>query len=878
MYCVSDSLIDDRHIIQAPDTVVPRATQLDPLCETKLTSPTQYGVIERNRLFVHLDRVLANGVILSIVSAPAGSGKTVLVESYFRKREAPVAWMSIDAGDNDPIRFYTYLFCAIGSLCSRVPQLQEVESASPELPLPEEVARLMAAVLQAETTAGIVVLDDYHHISSDYIHRFVAALARHLRPPHHLVVLSREELPIDYLSLWSQGKASVLTASDLAFSLDEINELLKSQKVGARLSGHDVQEATGGWAAGVGLSVRLANGHGLLLAERATKRLLINEVWPHTQSTLQEFMLKTSILSFMTPQLCDAMLGRSDSQKILGALYSSNLFVAQHGIGSYKYYPVFRNFLLQELGAKEKNSLHRQAAEALLQMGLWEEAFHHASESGNWDLVERVVTEGALSLMEQAQLHTLLRWTRRIPRPRIEQNPELALYFAWAQFLTGQTFDTNYWIALLKRTELEGLSGALKVLEADVGFANGLPESLALAQEAVAEGANSIPLFRAAAFLSLGRAHAARGQSELALQAFREAHLLAHNNDVLFVAILALIQVAHQLHVLGRNREALQECEWARRQYVDEFGKPHVLTDFIGLVRGMMYYIANEPETALLHLSRGVELNRGLHLPHMTGLGEWYYAHALEAAGRSSEADTVIASVKDLALRHKKSWLLHYAQALEVEIALRRGRTDQALQWAESVVARSQAMQPEEQMAYVRTMYNVGNRIEAIRALHPLELSARTEERKGLLVSILLMRALLEEQQAEALVKEALEIAVPENYSRPFVEALPELAEVLRSFRCTYPTFIGKLLPNPVPRASPAAELYAISRRELELLELVAAGLSNQQIADRLYISLGTTKWHLHNAFSKLGVKRRAQAIVRAREVGILPDHKPVLS
>jgi len=806
-----------------------------------------------------------------LITAPAGSGKTSLLTGWIASCSQPVAWLSLDNSENDLVRFFTYFAATLSQHSTSVRQLRDALLALPSLPPATDIGMLMAEAV-GDTERLIIVLEDFHHIDNPELHELVSTFINSLTTEAHIVVSSRHDVPLRYVQLWSKGLVDVITAVDLAFSLSEIAQLLAANPLTKKLDPKSIHEQTAGWATGVALSARaLLLGQSQHNAQRLTSAFLADEIWRGLPKETREFLLKTSVLTTLKPDLCNTLTGSTSSGARLYELWQNNMFITMYDEETYRYYPIFRDFLLQQLQPQQKVALYEAVLNALIDLNQWDEAAYYAQEIQNEQLLATFALAAAVPMLRQAKLQTLLGLLSKLSKPVILQHPELALWLAWTLFLTGKVSEAHYWMNELKVPLSPSVAGALGALQVVAYSMAGTPESLAVATKAVDACKDSDPIFYATALLSLGQSFASLGESEKAVESFRRAHTVAHMGIIPFAAVVALSNLIYHLYLLGRHHEALQECEWALREYVDETGKTYVLTGFISMMKGILRYSANSLPEALIDLTKGVELSRKLNLLHMIGPGEWHYALALNAAGKVNEANDVVLSLKETALRHKKEGLMRYARALEVELAIIRGDINLVRPWAEEIAPLLQPEKialPVEHLAYAKALHLVGNTQQSMTVVERLEGSARKQNRKTDLTQLLLLKARIDDRHAPEYIYEALVCAAPENYVRPFIEACPDLTRHISRYAAEFPAFIGNILQY-APQAERKAELYDLSERELELLALVAEGLSNQQIADRLFISVGTTKWHLNNIFSKLGVSRRSEAVARMRELGL---------
>ena len=336
-------------LIQFPGSLAGLRQDLGALCSSKLTVPPVVGLMQRDRLFSRLDQALLNKASLTVIKAPAGSGKTSLLASWANCTTAAVAWLSLDSSDNDLTRFYTYFVTALSPHSKRARQLRDAFSSLPNFPPAEDMARLLGEALSTLQEPVVIVLDDYHQVANPTIHEFLSDLVLHLPEQHHMIVTSRSEVPLKYVQLWSRGKVLIIDAVDLALCQDEIETLLVQEHL-PDADASTIMKQTAGWAAGVALSVRaLLSGQSPYYTQQMTDAYFSEEIWPKIDSQTQDFLLETSLLDILTPRLCDLLLQRSDSGRRLEVLYQQNLFISRYSNEEYRYYPIFKDFLHNQL-------------------------------------------------------------------------------------------------------------------------------------------------------------------------------------------------------------------------------------------------------------------------------------------------------------------------------------------------------------------------------------------------------------------------------------------------------------------------------------------------------------------------------------------------
>jgi LuxR family transcriptional regulator, maltose regulon positive regulatory protein len=428
----------------------------DKLVSTKLRpSQARPNLVARPRLIATLER--EPGRKLTLLSAPAGFGKTTLLLEWLEDRggsEGSVAWLSLDEGDNDPVRFLSYL---VGSLRKSVGERfgEGILAAlrSPEPPRMEAVLGAFVNELADLPGEVAVVLDDYHLIDSENVHRIVSFLLERLPEGAHLVISGRVDPPIPLARLRARGQMSELHAADLRFTPEEAAAFL-SDVMGLSLSADDVAALEGiteGWIAALqlaALSMRERKDvSGFIRSFSGSHRdvfdFLAEEVLQRQTDRVQTFLLETSILERLSGPLCDALTGRSDGHDMLERLDRENLFVLALDDERlwYRYHHLFADFLRGRLGRERPErvgELHLSAAEWNEQNGQLSSAIEHALSATDHDLAARLIEEGVEGVVERGEGTTALRWLEALPTEAKRRRPRLFVEHAVAMVITGR--------------------------------------------------------------------------------------------------------------------------------------------------------------------------------------------------------------------------------------------------------------------------------------------------------------------------------------------------------------------------------------------------------------------------------------------------------
>ncbi len=447
----------------------PRGVDDDlPLAEAKLSAPRQRAeVVDRPRLLRTLDE--GDGVPVTLVAAPAGYGKTTAVRAWCASRQAPIAWVTLDAGDNDPMRLWMYAATAVDRVREGLGRgaLQRLRMGGGAFEPP--VDELMNGI-RAFEKGLVLVLEDLQFVTDEECLASIDYAIEHLPAVARLIVISRTDPGLRLARLRAHGELAELRADELAFTAEEAHELLV-ERGGVDLGVEEVEllhERTEGWPAALSLAsiwlrrlddprraVRDFGGSHRFVAD-----YLSHEVLESLDEEARSFLLHASVLGRFTPELCTGVLGRSDAASVLAELERSNLFISrlEHG-GWFRVHSLFAEFARAQLAASDPGAapaIHQRAASWLRSHALPVEAAEHAAAAGDLDLVGQLLVEHHLSLIRAGGARTLLRWVRTLPDEKVIEHPELAVGAATAAAMIGQsTLEQRRFLQLADRARTE---------------------------------------------------------------------------------------------------------------------------------------------------------------------------------------------------------------------------------------------------------------------------------------------------------------------------------------------------------------------------------------------------------------------------------------
>ncbi len=885
-----------------------------PLLTTKLyIPPPRPNLVPRSRLIERLNASVHRQ--LTLVSAPAGFGKTTLVAEWICDSKRSIAWLSLDEGDNDPAQFLTYLIAALrqidGSIGGTVRQLLQ----SPRLPPIQGLVTPLINDVTAANTPLTLVLDDYHHITADPVHQAVGFLLQHQPPAMHLVISTRADPPLPLAQLRGRGQVNEIRERDLRFTEDEIAAFLNhTMDLSVPPEGVRALEAhTEGWIAGLQLAAMALQEEGkdagAFVADfngddRYVMDYLVAEVLQRKPQPIRDFLRQTAILDRLSAPLCDAVRGaQEDSQAMLERLEAGNVFLTplDHRREWYRYHPLFAEFLRARLSQGERRSLHRRAARWYEAYDLTDQAIQHALASGDPHIAGRLIRRAAAGVSHRGHIATVRGWLDALPDERVRADGSLATYRGWTLALTGDMALAQKYAdaaeARLRQTQAPAADlGRVLALRSWISLLHDRETEAAirLATEALEALSEDQPHWRVIALWILGEAQERTGSIGESVATFREARRIGLSLDNrLFVATVEM-SLALSLNNQGRRREAVALCEQAIDRYTDEWGRPSPLAGMMLNRLGMLHYEANRLEQARGCYERGLALSQDLGPAGNPILFRGLSAPTLYAQGEMEAALRALREARQVAAR-TGVWDAEWYLAWEANLRLWQGDVAFVSRWAEreemSPEDSPQYLHLDRHLTYARLLLAQGRLADARGWLARLERFAQERGLYRWLISVHVLQALAAERAGDGAVARdrlarALGAAAPEGYVRAFLDEDARVLTLLPDLRHVAPAFVDRLLEGAdVPPAQQEAVaqpphrqrtdaraplIEPLSERELEVLGLIAAGLRNREIADQLFIAHGTVKRHINHIYGKLDVHSRTQAIARARELGLL--------
>ena len=915
--------------VAAPSGVA--VLEQDVLLATKLHVPgPRPGLVPRPRLLARLDEGLARGLVL--VCGPAGYGKTILLADWTRRGGPPVAWLSLDSGDNDPARFWRH---AVAALDHARPGTGERLALLLGPPAPSSFQGLVTALINdLAADEALLVLDDYHVIGSPQVHDSLAFLLEHQPPGLRVVLASRSDPPLPLARLRARDQLTEIREAELRFTPAETGELLQHAASALPNSAVAALAArTEGWAAGLQLAVLSLRGQddaaAFVAAFTGSHRYILDylaeEVLEQQNQQLRMFLLETSVLERLSGPLSDAVTGREGSQVLLEEAERAGLFVIplDEVRGWWRYHHLFADLLRARLHQEQPGraaQLHYNAAAWYYEHDLADDAIGHAVAAGETAWAARIIEQHFDMVYNiRGEAATIHRWLSVLPDEVVRSRPRLLLAQAIMAATSGrlhvveplldavecappgwadEPFEPTAGVAASFLVNVPALTTLLRGYLAQ--FRGDAEATAAFTAQALAEIKPGERLLSSSAHRFLAVAEWLRGGLTVAERAIASSVIGWREAGHLTTTALRWYELVLIRRAQGRLDAAVLTCQRALDSLVTS-GRPLPAAGPSHVGVAEIAYQRDELDSALRHATEGIALCR--QFVHTTPLANGLATLAMIRQAIGDPAGALEAITEAEQASPAPPGMLNPVPAQRARLLLAQGDLAGAARFPQE-----NGLGPDDEPDYAREPgHLVLARIllaqdrpgQALALLDRLHATAKAQDRTGSLIETGALRALAlaadgDEAGAVTALAGALLLACPQGHVRVFADEGPRMAALLgrliaaqragSGFQATAGVRLGYLArlqrafgaahPAPEPgrgAVSPPGIVDPLTSRELEVLEMLAAGRSNQAIAGELVVTLNTVKKHVSHVLGKLGAANRTEAVARARELSLLP-------
>jgi len=897
-----------------------------PILSTKLFPPypQSNGVLRPCLSHKLLDGIACPGA-WTLLSGPAGFGKTTLLSEFIELYRQPVAWLSLDATDNDPIRFWTYFIAACQSVRAGVGEAALALFRMPQAVPEGAVPTILINDISGQEHEFVLVLDDYHVIQNQAIHSAVSYFLDHL-PDHLRIIFStRIDPPWPLARFRSRGQLIEIRAADLRFTEEEAAKFL-NQTMELNLTKNEItslETRTEGWIAGLQMAAISMQGRSDIAgfvkdftgSHAYVAEYLVEEVLQHQSEDIQMFLLRTSILGRLNASLCEAVTGLQDCQAVLTTLHRANIFVIpldDEGLW-FRYHQLFADLLQarlrQSLPSDAITTLHSRASKWYERNGFVIEAVNHALAAQDFEAAADLIQQNASKVTIRGELTTLLQWIEALPADVSRRHPQIIISKAWTLTLSGA------------QPQVESL---LREIEAQIEISDETPEARELRGNAAAirgyfsmlagDYARALELTEIAEVLlpessvqarsilpyTLGIAYRVQGEYEKAAGAFAHLARIGEVSNELLVCATGETEVVNTRRSQGRLRDASETAHQALQRMADKGALPFGSLAKLEVALCDVLREQNELDEAYQRVTGVIERMKAWDMPTDRLFTYLTLTRVQESQGNISGALESLSVAKDLRSSHPVLMSLgRSVDIYEIRLLMATHDVPAAAHLMDNLQPGTSQMvniRDQELIMLARVRLAQGRNDEAGAILAPLSSDSEAGGRMNAMLESLVLQACALDAQGErdaavTILIKALTFAEPEGFVRVFVDEGEVMQQLLVAgarhlATATDPAaqslkpYVKRLLeafraissPGVAPHSQDKAVglVEQLTSRESEVLQLIAAGDSNLTIAEKLVITVSAVKKHTGNIFGKLNVTSRTQAIARARKLGLL--------
>ncbi len=892
---------------------------------TKIHIPhASQNIVHRSELFEKLNIGLFRKLIL--ISAPAGYGKTTVVSDWIDQNEIPTAWFSLDSGDNDPVRFLNYIISGIQYIHSSFGENALNLLNSPNIPSIESIAGLLINEILNISQNFLLVLDDFHLIKSQEVLILVTYLLEHIPGNIHVAILTRSDPALSVSRLRSQHQLVELRSADLSFSANDIS-ILFNKKLKLGLSIEDInslETKTEGWIAGLQLTALSMQGRediskciqDLKADNRYIMDYLMEEVLKIQTDDIKEFLLKTSILEQMSASLCNAILNRDDSQLILETLEKNNMFVIPLDDERkwYRYHHLFSYLLKQRLQLRGKeaiNDLHNKAFEWFKGNSMPHLAIEHALKAGDFEKSILILGDIVETMWKNGQHAAILKYGDLLPDEIIKKSADFSLYYAWILIIGGQNQKAEPFlecVEIITKNIIEDENSSKEVVQYNRQLFGKISVAFACLYSKTADPEKTFSYFKAAmeslpedeplwyswGWYAMGWAEEVSGHINECVEAFEKALAYSKKSGNIYLMSSNAYNVAYMEQRKGLYTSAYKKCSdliaIMKESGYSQIAKSEPTYVELYVCMAEMECMRTDFEEALANIKIAYKSSKNFSNSSYKVWVRLIYSLILFGLGDNAGILKLLIEIDDII---KQNTVSPSARAVYIDMKGKMLIGQHELEKASNFF-KENGLGPDKKISYtedrgffsyVLLLITELKYKEADKILSELQTMTQTAKWIETLIIVKIVYAIYYKHTGDKIkavknLLEALEYAANENILMSFIyyhDWIKDLLIEVFKIQATTKTNIPKKLTDKLKLAIEKREKFkkinlesGLSERELEILKLIPDNLSNQEIADKLFISLNTVKTHLKNIYLKFEVDNRTKAIAKAKELGLV--------
>jgi len=892
------------------------------IISTKINIPrARIDVVMRPRVMKILDEGLERPSALMLISAPAGYGKTTLVISWLRTINQRYAWLSLDVEDDSLPRFVAYLLAALQKIDSAIGWTAQrtLESFSTEIFPTDTIISSLIRDLSDFAEPIILVLEDYHCMESRAVHDFVETIIEQVHPPLRVLITTRKDPPLSLARWRVRNQLTELHTTDLQFTLDETTEFLQ-RVMKLELSQQNIHllgARTEGWVAGLQLAALSIQNHqnesgawSIAGSHRDIAGYLISEVVGQLPQERKEFLLQTSLVDRLSATLCDAITGGNNSQTLLEALEADNLFILALDDARewFRYHHLFAEFLRKRLLAEYSENvvkeLHQRASHWFAEHADILSAIEHALAAKDYEYAACLIAPQSQQWMQRGEISTIIKYLNQLPKDKVWNDWSLCLWYGWSYAVSGDLSHAERWAnrletlitpliqdATLKEngpipSDLQNAYVQMLAIRSvtarqnkDFASAIALDEqALRLVPEDNLNLQTIISTLLSSAVLEAGRFD----QAESLLHSTRKSAYRTDNPFITFTLLLNESALAVMRGQLQRAHDLNEEA--LRLAQAESMERLAFLPQFR---LGRINYFWNQLAQAKQYVTTAIEHADVGAYPNPTVRGYITLAWIQNAEGQYPQALQTLADAERIALDQHKLESVEMVRGVRAQLQLSVGENEAVARWAKSsdwesidssksrLILSDESFFPYCQILISSGELSVWKRVERLLAWRLAD--SERQRRESTILKIRLVQALLHHTNNQpdlvmTSLLQALEIAMPENCIRPFLDEGQPLIPYLRraSRKNSAYNFAQKILEFASPPQSHPQLMESFNQQEFKILQLMALGHTNPEIAVKLVLAVSTVRWYAKQIFRKLGVHNRTQAATQAKKLNLI--------